>query len=50
MPDTSFFIDATNLVRYFGETHAVDAVSIHIQAGEIYGLVGSDGAGKTTTI
>ena len=50
MTDTNFFIDATNLVRYFGETHAVDGVSIHIQAGEIYGLVGSDGAGKTTTI
>jgi ABC-2 type transport system ATP-binding protein len=50
MPDTNFLIDATNLVRYFGATHAVDGVSIHIKAGEIYGLVGSDGAGKTTTI
>ena len=44
------FIDAYNLYKYFAETHAVDGVSIHIQAGEIYGLVGSDGAGKTTTI
>jgi ABC-2 type transport system ATP-binding protein len=29
---------------------AVDGVDIHINAGEIYGLVGSDGAGKTTTM
>ncbi|MGA7192951.1 MAG: ABC transporter ATP-binding protein [Anaerolineales bacterium] len=50
MPDKNFFIDATNLIRYFGGTHAVDGVSIHIKAGEIYGLVGSDGAGKTTTM
>ena len=43
-------IDADKLYKYFGTTHAVDGVSIHIQPGEIYGLVGSDGAGKTTTI
>lgn len=30
--------------------HAVDQVDLQVQAGEIYGLVGSDGAGKTTTI
>ena len=29
---------------------AVDGVDLHIRAGEIYGLVGSDGAGKTTTM
>src|SRR6185295_7438087 len=29
---------------------AVDGVSLQIKAGEIYGLVGSDGAGKTTTM
>ncbi len=44
------FVEANNLFRYFGETHAVDGVSIQITPGEIYGLVGSDGAGKTTTI
>jgi ABC-2 type transport system ATP-binding protein len=46
----SDFIKAANLYKYFGETHAVDGVSIQIRPGEIYGLVGSDGAGKTTTI
>ena len=39
-------IDADNLYKYFGETHAVDGFSVHIPAGEIYGLVGSDGAAR----
>ena len=44
------FVQASNLKKYFGKTHAVDGVSLQIKAGEIYGLVGSDGAGKTTTM
>src|SRR5512134_3466439 len=43
-------VNATNLRKSFGETHAVDGVSLEIPAGEIYGLVGADGAGKTTTM
>jgi ABC-2 type transport system ATP-binding protein len=43
-------IEAKNLYRHFGGTRAVDGVSIRVKAGEIYGLVGSDGAGKTTTM
>ena len=43
-------IQAVNLHKYFGETRAVDGVTLQIKAGEIYGLVGSDGAGKTTTM
>ena len=43
-------VNATNLRKYFGDTHAVDGVSFEIPAGEIYGLVGADGAGKTTTM
>jgi len=43
-------VNATNLNKSFGETHAVDGVSLEIPAGEIYGLVGADGAGKTTTM
>ena len=49
MNDT-FFIQTENLHKHFGETHAVDGVSLQVKAGEIYGLVGSDGAGKTTTM
>src|SRR5512143_1164725 len=43
-------VEATNLKKYFGETHAVDHVSLQVKTGEIYGLVGADGAGKTTTM
>ncbi len=47
---TNYLVQATNLQKYFGATRAVDEVSLQIKAGEIYGLVGSDGAGKTTTM
>ncbi len=43
-------IEATHLHKSYGNTHAVDDVSITVAAGEIYGLVGPDGAGKTTTL
>ena len=43
-------VSANNLSKSFGETHAVDDVSLQVKAGEIYGLVGPDGAGKTTTL
>ena len=43
-------IQATSLQKSFGVTHAVEDVSFTIDEGEIYGLVGSDGAGKTTTL
>lgn len=43
-------ISANHLNKTFGKVQAVKDVSIHVNAGEIYGLVGADGAGKTTTI
>jgi ABC-2 type transport system ATP-binding protein len=47
---TDYLVNATHLKKSFGDNHAVDDVSLQIKVGEIYGLVGSDGAGKTTTI
>ena len=41
-------IQASHLSRSFGKVHAVQDVSLQVGAGEIYGLVGPDGAGKTT--
>ena len=38
------------LVRKFGDNVAVDGLSLAVHPGELYGLVGPDGAGKTTTI
>lgn len=43
-------IEATDLHKHFGPTQAVAGVSLTVQAGEAYGLVGPDGAGKTTTM
>jgi ABC-2 type transport system ATP-binding protein len=47
---TEYLIQAQGLHKSFGENHAVNGVSLYVAAGEIYGLVGSDGAGKTTTL
>jgi len=46
----SVLIEAHNLHKHFGATHAVNGVSLTVNAGEAYGLVGPDGAGKTTTM
>src|SRR5512137_1850740 len=46
----TLLIDASHLRKTFGTTVAVEDLSLHVADGEIYGLVGSDGAGKTTTI
>jgi len=45
-----YLIQAQDLNKSFGENHAVNDLSLQIEMGEIYGLVGSDGAGKTTTL
>ncbi len=39
-----------NLTKSYGDKKAVDALSLHIQAGEIFGFIGHNGAGKTTTL
>ena len=39
-----------HLSKSYGETKAVDDLSIWIQPGEIYGFIGHNGAGKTTTL
>jgi ABC-2 type transport system ATP-binding protein len=46
----NFLVQASNLKKHFGDMQAVNDVSLSIRAGEIYGLVGADGAGKTTTM
>ena len=38
------------LCKRFGEIVAVNDLSLQVRPGEIFGLVGSDGAGKTTTM
>jgi ribosome-dependent ATPase len=43
-------IEAEGLVKRFGDFTAVDRVSFRIEAGEIFGFLGSNGCGKTTTM
>ena len=43
-------IQARNLTRRFDQLTAVDKLSLDVQKGEVFGLVGPDGAGKTTTL
>jgi ABC-2 type transport system ATP-binding protein len=43
-------LHAEGLVRRFGEIEALRGVSFDVAEGELFGLIGPDGAGKTTTI
>ncbi len=47
---TPLAIEATGLVKAFGETRAVDGVDLAVPSGSVYGVLGPNGAGKTTTI
>lgn len=39
-----------NLTKTYGDKKAVDQLTLHIQSGEIYGFIGHNGAGKSTTL
>jgi ABC-2 type transport system ATP-binding protein len=43
-------IEAENLTKKFGNLTAVDNLTLHVNAGEIFGFLGPNGAGKTTTV
>ena len=48
--DPPLAIEATGLVKTFGDTRAVDGVDLAVPRGAVYGVLGPNGAGKTTTI
>ena len=48
--ESELLLETENLVRTFGALHAVDGLNLQVHAGEMVGLVGPDGAGKTTTM
>ena len=43
-------IDVEGLVKCFGNRRVVDGVSLHVTKGEVFGFLGPNGSGKTTTI
>ncbi|TAJ94553.1 MAG: ATP-binding cassette domain-containing protein [Gammaproteobacteria bacterium] len=43
-------IETSNLTKRFGKTLAVDDVSLKVERGHVYGILGPNGSGKTTTI
>src|SRR5215471_2513035 len=46
----SFAVETVDLSRSFGAVRAVEGLDLSAPAGRIYGLIGPDGAGKTTTL
>ncbi len=48
--DRPLAVELTGLTRRFGSLTAVDGLSFAVRKGELFGLVGPDGAGKTTTL
>jgi len=48
--DKTVVVSAENLVKHYRTNQAVAGLSITINEGEIFGLIGPDGAGKTTTL
>ena len=43
-------IKVKNLVKTYGEVHAVDGISFDVKKGEVFAFLGPNGAGKTTTV
>src|ERR1700751_1060393 len=43
-------IEARGLRKAFGTTVAVDGIDLHVEEGRILGLIGANGAGKTTAL
>ncbi len=46
----TLLLETRGLTKYFGDTHAVDAVNFRVGTGELLALIGSNGAGKTTLV
>jgi ABC-2 type transport system ATP-binding protein len=45
-----YILTTDKLTKVYGEKRAADAISLHIKKGDVYGLIGRNGAGKTTVL
>ncbi len=43
-------IQAEDVVKHYGDVHALNGISLQVDRGEVYGLLGPNGAGKTTLV
>ena len=50
MSAEAYAVETRELTRRFGKRVAVDHLSLHVRAGELYGFLGPNGAGKSTTL
>lgn len=50
MTDTRLAIQTQNLIKWYGKTQALRGVNLEVKRGEIFGFLGPNGSGKTTTI
>ncbi len=48
--NSDYAIDVQGLSKHFGDKHVVNNVTIRVRKGEIFGFLGPNGSGKTTTI
>lgn len=47
---SEFVLQTDHLRKYYRTVHAVEDISLHVRSGEIFGFLGPNGSGKTTTI
>ena len=43
-------LKSNEIVKHFGQTHALNGISIEVRRGEIIGLIGENGSGLSTNI
>src|SRR6202012_167959 len=46
----TYTVEASDIVKSFGEHRALDRVDLRIEGGSVFGLLGPNGAGKTTMV